>query len=99
MQETANTIEGSLDYLARVSDKLGYVAPTRGRLGNALKVVWAAPFVATGEGHITVRSQGERHEIRVAVDEIEQAPAIDHQTMPDPTAMSDRIRRWPVRRS
>ena len=42
------TIERSLDYLYRVSDKNHYVSPTRGQLGNALKYVWAAPFVANG---------------------------------------------------
>jgi DNA topoisomerase VI subunit B len=44
------TLTRSLDYLKRVSDKAFYVSPTRGQLGNALKVVWAAPFVAHG-GH------------------------------------------------
>src|SRR5262245_10173729 len=41
-------IEKSLDYSVRVSDKSYYVSPSRGQLGNALKCVWAAPFVADG---------------------------------------------------
>ncbi len=41
------TLTNSLDYANRVSDKNGYVAPTRGQLGNALKCVWAAPFVVS----------------------------------------------------
>ena len=39
------TLERSLDYLVRVSDKAHYVSPSRGQLGNALKCVWAAPYV------------------------------------------------------
>jgi len=39
------TLLRSLDYLVRVSDKSHYVSPTRGQLGNALKCVWAAPYV------------------------------------------------------
>src|SRR5947209_2276153 len=42
-------LEHSLDYSIRVSDKVHYVSPTRGQLGNALKCVWAAPFVISGE--------------------------------------------------
>ncbi len=75
----AETIERSLDYNVRVSDKLGYIAPTRGRLGNALKVIWAAPFVATGRSAITVESRGLYHEIEVTLDRIEQRPAIKHE--------------------
>lgn len=93
---SASTIKRSLDYMVRVSDKLGYVSPTRGRLGNALKVIWAAPFVATGEGRITVTSHGERHDIRVAVDEIEQVPAIEHRVVPEPDARGTEFTvHWP----
>ncbi len=45
----ATTLARSLDYLIRVSDKAHYVSPTRGQLGNALKCVWAASYVAHGE--------------------------------------------------
>jgi DNA topoisomerase VI subunit B len=41
-------LERSFDYSVRVSDKSYYVSPTRGQLGNGLKSVWAAPFVADG---------------------------------------------------
>jgi DNA topoisomerase VI subunit B len=44
-----STVERSLDYLVRVSDKAHYVSPSRGQLGNALKCMWAAPYVARGE--------------------------------------------------
>lgn len=40
-----NTIKSSLNYNVRVSSNRFYVSPTRGQLGNGLKVCWAAPFV------------------------------------------------------
>jgi DNA topoisomerase VI subunit B len=46
---SVKTLERSLDYLMYVSDKSHYVSPTRGQLGNALKCVWAAPYVVDGE--------------------------------------------------
>ena len=73
------TVAGSLDYGVRVSNKLGYVMPTRGRLGNALMVTWAAPYVTTGKSLITVEAQGRRHEIKVGLDRIKQVPEISHE--------------------
>jgi DNA topoisomerase VI subunit B len=72
------TLARSLDYLKRVSDKTFYVSPTRGQLGNALKVVWTAPFVAHGEGRVEVWSQGLHHTIGVSVDRIAQRPTVRH---------------------
>jgi DNA topoisomerase VI subunit B len=74
-------IRGSLDYNVRVSDKSLYVTPTRGQLGNALKCVWAAPFVAHG-GHasVNVLVGGSRHTIRVSADQIQGCPQIEHAT-------------------
>lgn len=46
----ARIIKRALDYTVRISDKRHYVAPTRGQLGNALKLVFAAAYVATGTG-------------------------------------------------
>jgi DNA topoisomerase VI subunit B len=75
----AKTIAASLDYLKRASDKTFYVAPTRGQLGNALKVVWAAPFVANGEhGRVEVWTRGLHHIIDVRLDRIKQQPVIEH---------------------
>ena len=75
------TVKGSLDYLKRVSDKLFYVSPTRGQLGNALKVVWAAPFVESGKsGCVEVSARGVKHTIEVSLDRIRQAPAIEYAT-------------------
>lgn len=43
----AATLERSLDYMVRVSDKTYYTSPSRGQLGNALKCLWAIPYVLT----------------------------------------------------
>lgn len=72
------TLAKSLDYLIRVSDKAHYVSPTRGAMGNALKVIWAAPFVATGAGKAEIVTRGEKHSIHVTLDRIEQRPRIEH---------------------
>jgi DNA topoisomerase VI subunit B len=78
------TLELSLDYLVRVSDKAHYVSPTRGQLGNALKCLWAAPYVAYGEeGYVEVTTGGITHRIAVTLDRIAQQPTLRHLTLPD----------------
>jgi DNA topoisomerase VI subunit B len=78
------TLERSLDYLVRVSDKAHYVAPTRGQLGNALKCVWAAPYVVTGErGQVDVTTGGTIYRVDVTLDRIAQAPQMTLTTSPD----------------
>jgi DNA topoisomerase VI subunit B len=86
-------IKQSLDYGVRVSDKLHYVSPTRGQQGNALKTVWAAPFVyattvygnlcrpgarANPAGRVEVVTGGQRHVIEVTLDRINQEPRLRH---------------------
>src|SRR5439155_13791838 len=72
-----DTLQRSLEYDVRVSDKAYYVSPTRGQLGNALKCVWAAPFVVDGRhGCVEVASQDLLHRIEVSLDAIEQKPLI-----------------------
>jgi hypothetical protein len=75
----AETLTHWLDYLKRVSDKAFYVSPTRGQLGNALKVMWAAPFVAHREhGCVEVWSQEKHHIVEVSVDRLAQRPVVNH---------------------
>jgi DNA topoisomerase VI subunit B len=76
----AKIIEESLDYNVRVSDKSLYVTPTRGQLGNALKCVWAAPFVALGNkgASVIVHTGGFRHTVQVSADQIQGCPRVDH---------------------
>jgi DNA topoisomerase VI subunit B len=92
-------LERSLDYAVRVSDKSHYVSPTRGQLGNALKCVWAAPFVADGaSGQVEVVTHGERHLIDVTLNRLDQTPTLQHQRSPADglvrTGTSVRMR-WP----
>src|SRR5262245_11420346 len=62
---------GPLDDAVRISDKSHYVSPTRGQLGNALKCLWAAPFVVSGErGLVEVAARGVRHRVEVSLDRI-----------------------------
>jgi len=71
-----HVLQKSLDYLVRVSDKAYYVSPTRGQLGNALKVVWAAPFVMRGKSRIEVLTPDYGCAIDVTVNRIKQEPVI-----------------------
>jgi DNA topoisomerase VI subunit B len=78
------TLKNSLNYLVRVSDKAHYVSPSRGQLGNALKCLWAAPYVAHGEqGSVEVVTRGSIHRIAVTLDRIAQRPHLEHTTSPD----------------
>jgi len=79
----AAVIEGSLDFLQRVSDKVLYVSPTRGQLGNALKVLWAAPYVAHGAGEVVIEAGGQRHTVEVGLDEVAQRPEVRHGVVDD----------------
>jgi DNA topoisomerase VI subunit B len=72
------TLRKSLDYSIRVSDKNHYISPSRGQLGNALKCVWAAPFVLNGgEGRVEVETGGCLYEIKVDIDCIAQKPKLE----------------------
>ena len=67
------------NFMKRISDKVHYVSPTRGQLGNALKTVYAAPFVADGErGLVEIWSQGKHHRVEVTLDRLAGRPVIKH---------------------
>jgi DNA topoisomerase VI subunit B len=72
------TVERILDFSVRVSSREGYVSPTRGAQGNALKTLVAMPFVLNKQkdGQVIIESCGIRHTIRVRVDRIRQEPDI-----------------------
>ncbi len=71
------TLEKSLDYAVRISDKTGYVSPSRGQQGNALKTLWAAPFVATSVGRIAVETSTYHRTVIVTLDRIAQRPKLE----------------------
>jgi len=73
-----DVIVRSLDFMQRVSDKALYVAPTRGQLGNALKAIYAAPYVAHGEGRVEIEVGARHHLIAVSLDEIAQRPQVSY---------------------
>ena len=68
-----------------MSSKDGYVSPTRGAQGNALKTVLAIPYVLSGcrVGEVDIRSRGQRHRIRVTVDRLAQEPRITRAVAAD----------------
>jgi DNA topoisomerase VI subunit B len=74
------TVAKILDFSVRVSSREGYVSPTRGAQGNALKTILAMPFVlnAQNEGRVHFETRGVRHSIRVSVDRIRQKPVVHH---------------------
>jgi DNA topoisomerase VI subunit B len=78
-----STIENALDYNVRVSDKRHYIAPSRGQLGNALKCIIPAPYVATEEKSVVeITACGVHHHIEADVDRIANKPRIQHDPTP-----------------
>ena len=76
---SSQVIKKSQDYLKRVSDKAYYVSPTRGQMGNALKVIYAAPYVLNGEyGKVEIWSKGLHHTVEISLDRISQKPILQH---------------------
>jgi DNA topoisomerase VI subunit B len=71
-------LRGTLDLSVHTSDKRLYVAPTRGRLGNALLCLYAASFVAGGgAGRVVVDAGGAHHEVVASFDGIAGIPKLD----------------------
>jgi DNA topoisomerase VI subunit B len=86
-----DTLERSLDYTVRVSDKTHYVSPSRGQQGNALKTVWGLPYVLSGhreQGQVDVTMHGTRYEVRIRVDHLAQKPVLTCTPVPDPKVKS-----------
>jgi len=78
-----STITSALDYNVRVSDKRHYVSPSRGQLGNALKCVFPAAYLATGQKSVVeITACGTRHRIEVDINRIRQEPRIQHVQTP-----------------
>jgi hypothetical protein len=74
------TVTSILDFTTRTSSREAYVAPDRGRQGNAAKTIVAMPFALSGkEGHVEIVARGIRHDIVFAVDRIAQVPVIDYR--------------------
>ena len=71
-------IASILDFTTRTSSREAYVSPTRGAQGNALKTIFAMPFVLDGAaGRVGIISRGIRHKITFKIDQIRQQPVIE----------------------
>lgn len=72
-----------LNFQTRTSDKEAYVSPSRGAQGNALKTIFAIPYVLSTntpqEGVCEIESNGIHHIITVKLDMIKQEPRIEHK--------------------
>jgi DNA topoisomerase VI subunit B len=93
----AETVASILDFSTRTSSREAYVAPDRGRQGNALKTIVAMPFALSGEeGRVEIVARGIRHEIVFRVDRIAQQPVIDHRQHDAPVRTGTAITvHWP----
>jgi DNA topoisomerase VI subunit B len=80
----AEVVKCILDYSTRTSDKLAYVAPTRGSQGNGLKTLLAIPYVLDGEAAppVIIEARGIHHEIRIRANQITRRPEIDYRQEP-----------------
>lgn len=91
-----DTVAISLDYLTRTSSNNLYISPSRGQLGNALKVLYAAGYVVHDSGHVTITARGITHEITVGFDQIGGQPTLDHTTTPAGDTCGTTVRvAWP----
>jgi len=72
-----STIRGITDFSVRVSSREAYVAPDRGRQGNALKTILAMPFVLDGEcGRVQITAGGVLYRIELRLDRVRSVPII-----------------------
>jgi DNA topoisomerase VI subunit B len=102
-----STLKSSLDYTSRTSDKAHYVSPTRGQLGNALKCLWAAPFVLRGSlgleevGRVEIVTDKFALEVTLSVNKIAQCPDIRLNPLNKPFVKTGTIVKteWPFEAS
>ena len=86
------TVEGILDYTARVSSREAYVSPTRGAQGNALKTILAMAFALDGAGSETaIEAHGVAHRVTFSIDRIRREPKITHIREASPVRIGTRI--------
>lgn len=89
------TLRASLDYMVRVSDKSYYVSPTRGQLGNALKCVYAAPFIVSGDrGRVQIETAEAVYTIELTLDRLAQVPVLNVQPGPGSGRAGTKVTVW-----
>ena len=92
----SETIEGMLDYTARVSSREAYVSPTRGAQGNALKTILAMAFALDGEsGETVIEAHRIAHCVTFSIDQMRREPKISYMRKASPVKTGIRISmRW-----
>ncbi len=82
----AETVGSVLNFTSRTSSREAYVAPDRGRQGNALKTILAMPFALSGESaRVEITARGIRHSIAFRINRISQEPLVEHRQIEDPS--------------
>jgi DNA topoisomerase VI subunit B len=91
------TVEGVLDYTARISSNEAYISPSRGQQGNALKCIIAMPFAVDGNRGTTVlEAHGLAHKILFEMDPIRREPRVHREISPSLVQIGTRITvHWP----
>jgi len=92
-----STIRGITDFSVRVSSREAYVAPDRGKQGNALKTILAMPFVLDGDcGKVQIASGGVLYRIELQLDRVRSVPIITISTEPSKVKIGTSITvDWP----
>ena len=92
-----STIRRITDFSVRVSSREAYVAPDRGKQGNALKTVLAMPFVLDGDaGTVEITTGGVVYNIEMKVDGMRSEPVITITTEPSNVQIGTSIKvLWP----
>ena len=76
-----DTLKAQMNFAVRVSSREAYVAPDRGRQGNALKTILPMPRVVDPEhGRLIITTGGKRHVITCGVDPISQQAVVNDRT-------------------
>jgi DNA topoisomerase VI subunit B len=74
------TITGIIDYDVRTSSREAYVAPTRGRQGNALKTILPMGYVLGGKvkGETRIEARGIKHRLLFTINQIKREPIVNN---------------------
>ncbi len=96
-------LEKIIDFFVFVSDKEAYVAPTRGRQGNALKTVLTIPYVlATTHGlnedmsFVRIESNGKGREVSISLDRVREQPLLDVVDVETSVRKGTNVTVWPL---
>jgi hypothetical protein len=89
------TLKMQLDFRVRASNRDVYVAPDRGKQGNALKTLLPMPVIVDpNHGKLIVMAHGKRHVITCGADPISQRPIILDDVTERPTAGTEIRIEW-----